>query len=397
MNSYDAKAGVKLGFTAAGTLIGGPVGGAIGSAIGTLAGTLIPTKTFINQKTSFNENVDQNMSYSRADYGKGFVNYTSQDREKATTFSKIADTAADVIPMVAGATGFKGVSKFPSLFGSKDVVAKADEVIKTGNEVTSGVGNVVKSNTMKKVFDYGTKGIGTINDMIEIFGNQNDQTDIDVEQPDIDFRTNSRLFENKNNSDDNPLIENKKTDILIKSNFDAIDFDSSVNNIMKSIGDSPYKPIESYKETFSTPRNRFVPSSAVNDYLPSVKNSTFNYISDTPKTEPLKIENPLIESNHSLQRMNMREYSSMYPKIKGRSTPANYALEAIENAKTKEQMDNVFNKYKQQYPFEIPNINPAEQKYKPADLKNFDFNKDYDKELEEYKKRNKNAKYYMSY
>ena len=93
----------------------------------------------------------------------------------------------------------------------------------------------------------------------------------------------------------------------------------------------------------------------------------------------------------------MKEYSSVYPKMKGRNTPAIYALEAINNAKTPEQSNEVFNKYKQQYPFEIPNINPAEQKYKPADLKNFDFNKDYDKELEEYKKRNKNAKYYMSY
>ena len=86
MNSYDARAGLKLGFTTAGTAIGGPIGGTIGSAIGTLAGTLIPTKTFIRQKTSFNENVDQNMSYSRADYGKGFLNYTSQEREKAIIF-----------------------------------------------------------------------------------------------------------------------------------------------------------------------------------------------------------------------------------------------------------------------------------------------------------------------
>ena len=341
MNSYDARAGVKLGFTAAGTLIGGPVGGAIGSAVGTLAGALIPTKTFINQKTSFNENVDQNMSYSRADYGKGFVNYTSQDREKATTFSKIADTAADVIPMVAGGTGFKGISKMPSLFGGKDAIAKADDVIKTGNEVTSGIGNVVKDNTMKKVFDYGTKQIGTINDMIEIFGNQNNQTDIDVEQPiNNNFSTNNRLFENKNNSYDNPLIEDKKADIPIKSNFDAIDFDSSVNNIMKSIGDSPYKPTESYKETFSTPRNKFVPSSAVNDYLPSVKNSTFNYVSDTPKTEPL-------------QRMKMIEPFVNKPTIKTE---------------------------KQTFEFS-------------TNLKSVDF----DKEIEEYKKRNKNAKYYMSY
>ena len=306
MNSYDAKAGVKLGFTAAGTLIGGPVGGAIGSAVGTLAGALIPTKTFINQKTSFNENVDQNMSYSRADYGKGFVNYTSQDREKATTFSKIADTAADVIPMVAGATNFKGFGKMPSLFNGKDAISKADEVIKTGNEV------VEKSPiSINKIFDYTAK-----NGVPKVIQSLTEPIEGDVS------------------------TQKEKVDIPIKSNFDAIDFDSSVNNIMKSIGDSPYKPIESYKETFSTPRNRFVPSSAVNDYLPSAKNSTFNYVSDTPKIEPL-------------QKMKMIEPFVNKPTIRTE---------------------------KQTFEF-------------PTDLKNVDF----DKEIEEYKKRNKNAKYYMSY
>ena len=238
MNSYDARAGLKLGFTAAGTAIGGPIGGTIGSAIGTLAGTLIPTKTFIRQKTSFNENVDQNMSYSRADYGKGFLNYTSQEREKATSFSKIADTAADAIPMVANAGGFKGISniELPSLKGSIDKTKVVPNVIEKENPIS-----------INKVFDYTAKNgipkvISTLTSPIE--GD----------------------------------LEKEKVNIPIKSEFDAIDFDSTVNNIMKSIDGSVFKPIESYKETFSTPRNKFVPSSVVNDYLPNTKKTMFNYI-----------------------------------------------------------------------------------------------------------------------
>lgn len=290
MNSNDARAGLKLGFTAAGTLIGGPIGGTIGSAIGTLAGTLIPTKTFIKQKTSFNENVDQNMAYSRADYGKGFLNYTSEEREKATTFSKVADIAADAIPMVANAGGFKGLSdiKLPSIGNKTDAISKADEVISTGNNITSEIGSAIKSDTMKKVFNYGTKSIGTINDMIDIFGTK---------------ETNK---------------ENQNKQIPIETNFDAIDFDSTVNNIMKSIDSSVFKPIESYKETLYKP-----------------KDTPFNYVSDKP-----------------IQRMKSLDY--------------------VNN----------------------PVINTQKPIYNiPTDLKNVDF----EKEIEQYKKRNKNAKYYMSY
>lgn len=310
MNSYDARAGLKLGFTAAGTAIGGPIGGAIGSAVGTLSGALIPTKTFIKEKTSFNENVDQNMSYSRADYGKGFLNYTSQEREKATSFSKIADTAADAIPMVAGAAGFKGLSKFkfPSLGGKTDALTEADKVISTGNEVTAEIGTAVKNNTMKKVFDYGTKSIGTINDMVDLFGNKN-ATEVD-NNSENKLGLSNKLFMRDNNFKSTP----------IETDFNSIDFDKSMNKVMGLKGESVFRSIDSYKEF---PTSEFGVEQRIDPITNNLQRKEFSF--PEPKliesnTPALDISNMPERNNRQSEIKNSEESNYLAKKFSGESS-----------------------------------------------------------------------------
>lgn len=310
MNSYDARAGLKLGFTAAGTAIGGPIGGTIGSAVGTLAGALIPTKTFIRQKTSFDENVDQNMSYSRADYGKGFLNYTSQEREKATSFSKIADTAADAIPMVAGATGFNGLSKFkfPSLGGKTDALTEAGKVISTGNEVTAEIGTAVKNNTMKKVFDYGTKSIGTINDMVDLFGNKN-ATEVD-NNSENKLGLSNKLFMRDNNFKSTP----------IETDFNSIDFDKSMNKVMGLKGESVFRSIDSYKEF---PTSEFGVEQRIDPITNNLQRKEFSF--QEPKliksnTPALDVSNMPERNNRQSEIKNSEESNYLAKKFSGESS-----------------------------------------------------------------------------
>ena len=249
MNSHDAKSGLELGLTTAGTLIGGPVGGMIGNAIGTLGGMLIPEKTFIKQKTSFNENVDQNMSYSRADYGKGYLNYTSEDREKATTFSKIADVASDAIPTIAGGLNFKGLG-LPKLGG----VSRGVNKINSSGEISSGVselnplgGTPNGMNELNPLGETKKVGLNMFNENKGILSNSDVREGFKLGNYSFDVPKNNldKLYK----MDFSSVLDknlNGASEFVSKSigNFDATGSDKTVDNKMKNIESIPYKPFE---------------------------------------------------------------------------------------------------------------------------------------------------------
>lgn len=310
MNSHDAKSGLKLGFTTAGTVIGGPIGGAIGNALGTLAGTFVPEKTFMNQKTVFNENVDANMGYSRKDFGTGFKNYFSEEREKATTFSKVADIASDAIPALSGAAGFKGLIKTPfrKSIGLDRVIPKEVATPKISmskipttftDQIIADNANIPTTTSINKIGNYLGEGIGKINDILP-------------KKEDEEF--------NIGDSSVNPNYKSR-----VESEFEALNFDKTVNNIMGSIETSPFKMFDETKIN-----GKVIDKSNMNKmesipYRPQFKLKQRNTSEPNVSNNINPIKSPIEEMN-SFQFQGLKTY----PSILG--TDKEYDLEKIRNA-----------------------------------------------------------------